>query len=231
MQRDKKTRAKKQLIIFDLDGTLYELHGGSYKKSPLCKAVLRGAVKFIAARMSISQARAVRTLDKIIERYGEQISIGLEKEFKLDRYDYFNTVWDIPAHGIVKNTENSRKILLGLKKNFQCALVSDAPHVWIMNVLKELNITDIFKDKIFSGEGNQRKEFNNAFVNVARTLKTSTHNCIVVGDQEKTDIIPPRALGMYTIFVHRTKRSRVADISIKSIAELQMALTQIIPHE
>lgn len=218
---------RKKIIIFDLDGTLYELRGGSYKKSLLQQSVLRNAQKYIAAELCKTQSEARHILQGIQRRYGEQISIGLEKEFGIDRHNYFSTVWDISAHGIVKKTQGLRKTLLALRKKYKLVLVSDAPGVWINNVLKELELQDIFRGSIFSGEGNRRKEFGNAFSSVIRILKVNPSDCIVVGDQENSDIIPAKSLGMRTIFVHRTKRSSLAGVCIKSILDLPTGLEKI----
>lgn len=220
-------KLQKKLIIFDLDGTLYELRGGSYRKSPLRQSVLKNAQKYVEAKLSRDAREARHILKNIQKQYGEQISIGLEKEFGIDRYDYFNTVWDIPARTIVKKTANLRKTLLTLKKEYKLALASDAPRAWINNVLKELRIQDIFRNNIFSGEGNRRKGFGNTFPKIMRSLKTRPDNCISVGDQEQTDIIPAKKLGMYAVFVHRTKHSPLADSCIKSIRELPTALEKL----
>lgn len=217
-------KSRKTLIIFDLDGTLYELRGGSYKKSPLRRAVLKNAQNYIAAKLAKSKAEARRILNAVQKRYGEQISIGLEKELGFDRYDYFNAVWDIPARGIVAKAPGLRKTLLALEKTRNLALVSDAPRVWIGNVLRELRIEDLFRNSIFSGEGNRRKGFGNAFSTVSRVLKVRPRNCVVVGDQERTDIVPAKKLGMRAVFVHPVKRSGLADASIKSVRELPAAL-------
>lgn len=218
---------QKPLLIFDLDGTLYELRGGSYSKSPLRKCVLRNAEKLIAARLSKSASEARQILREIQKKYGEQISIGLEKEFGIDRYDYFNTVWDIPARGIVKRFPQLAEMLEALRKEYRFALVSDAPRVWINNVLAELDIQSFFRRSIFSGEGNMRKGFGNAFRKVAKALKANPKDCISVGDQEETDILPAKALGMLSVLIHCNKRSRIADKTIPSIGELAKALEQL----
>jgi FMN phosphatase YigB (HAD superfamily) len=217
-------KRQKKLIVFDLDGTLYELSGGSYEKSSLRSCVLKNAQNYIATKLTKNKSKALRILKKIQKEYGEQISIGLEKEFGVDRYDYFNTVWDIPARGIVKKEQGLRDTLLELRKKYNLALLSDAPQVWIYNVLQELKIQDIFRNNIFSGEGGQRKEFGNAFSGITRVLKISPDNCIVVGDQEQTDIIPAKKFGMRAIYVHPKKKSNLADANIKSICELPALL-------
>lgn len=111
-----------------------------------------------------------------------------------------------------------------IKNDFDLALISDAPRVWINRVLKELGIENIFKDKIFSGEGNTRKEFNNAFEKVIKILNIKPECCIVFGDQEKTDIIPAKKLGMKTVLVSREKKPTEADYSIRNILEIERLL-------
>ncbi len=218
------SKNKKGLIIFDLDGTLYKLPGGSFAKSPLKKRVLANAQNFIAKKLSKSKAEAKTILGNIQEKYGEDISIGLEKEYGLSRYDYFNTAWDVSTRGVVRETKSLRKILAVLKKRYNLALVSDAPQVWINNVLKALSVQDIFRKSIFSGEGNRRKGFGNAFSSIMKEYSVGPADCIAVGDQEATDIIPAKKLGIKTVLVAGLMKSTAADLNIKSIYELSVAV-------
>lgn len=220
-------RRDRYVIIFDLDGTLYALRGGSYRNSPLRRRVLRNAQRFIVAKRSMSAPDARRTLERVQRRYGEDISIGLERSYGIDRYEYFDAVWNIPARGIVASAPYTRKILRELRRSFVLALVSDAPHIWVTNVLSALRVQEVFGERIFSGEGDQRKGFGNAFSSVARRLKVRPRHCIVVGDQERTDIVPAKRLGMRAVFVHRTRRSRAADANVTSIRELPAVLRRL----
>lgn len=220
-------KKRKKLIIFDLDGTLYQLPDGLYAKSPLQRRVLANARNYIAARLSKSKTEARSILAGVQRKYGEQISIGLEKEYGLNRYDYFNTVWNISARGIVKKNQDLRNILLELQKSYRLALVSDAPRVWIENVLAALSVSDIFHDNIFSGEGNHRKGLGNALSAVIKKYKIRPADCVVVGDQEETDILPAKQLGARTVFVHPTKHSSIGDANINSISKLPLALRSL----
>lgn len=217
----------KRLIIFDLDGTLYKLRGDSYNKSSLKKKVLVNAQNFIALKLSKNKTAAENILNLIQKKYGEQISVGLEKEFGVNRYDYFDTVWNIPVKGIVRGTEDLRGVLLSLKKEYRLVIVSDAPLVWIKNVLKELGIEDIFRGRIFSGESDRRKGFKNTFSYIAKKMGVETKNCVVVGDQEDTDIIPAKKLGMKTVFVHSELKSKMADVNIKFIQALPKEIKEL----
>jgi len=209
----------KKLIIFDLDGTLYDFKGGSFQRSKLRQKILENAKKFIAARLKKSDRETARVLRDIIREYGENISIGLEKRFKLNRLDYFETVWNVPAWIFVQTNPSLRRGLLTLRRRFDFLLLSDAPRVWVDNVLSELGVNDLFKDRIFSGEGDRRKVFGNVFEEVKRLFRIDPRNCIVIGDQEDTDIVPAHRTGMKSILISRTKKSSVADYRVKNIGE------------
>lgn len=218
---------RKKLIIFDLDGTLYKLNGGSFKKSGIYKKVLEKTETYIVGKLNKTKKEAKLILKTILKEYGESISIGLEEKFKIDRYVYFNMTWNIPAKKYIKINSALRSQLIGIKNNFDLALISDAPRIWINNVLKELKIEDIFTDNIFSGEGDTRKEFGNAFSRIIETLNIKPEYCIAVGDQEGTDIIPAKKIGIKTILINRQAESDVADYTIKDISELKNILNII----
>lgn len=220
-------RPGRYLLLFDLDGTLYPIRGGSYRRSPLRTAVRTNACQFLVKRLRVSRAQAQRILRNIERAYGEDISIGLERSYGIDRSDYFNTVWDIPARGIVPRAPHTRSILRELQRSFTLALVSDAPRVWVMNVLRALRVREVFGGRVFTGEGNRRKGFENALLHVARKLKVHPRYCVVVGDQEATDIIPAHAAGMRTILVSRRCRRTSADACIRNLNELESALAHV----
>jgi len=211
-------------IFFDLDGTLYELPGGSYSKSPLKRYVLNNARDYIASKLNKTKTEATLILQKILKKYKEEISLGVEKELNLDRNDYFQTVWNIPARPVVIKERNLRKNLLALKKYYRLVIISDAPLIWVKNVLEELNIYDIFRDNIFSGESNNRKGLQTAFPRVIKFLRLKSRECISVGDQENSDIIPAKKIGLKTIFISQSKKSDIADFNVRSISELSKLL-------
>ena len=209
----------KKLIIFDLDGTLYEFEGGSFRNSNLSKKVLENALCYIQEKLNKNHAGAQEILMKIREKHGEEISIALEKEYGLDRYDYFKNVWNIPSKGYIKKKSGLKSLLFKLKEKFILTLVTDSPAVWANHVLEELEVKDIFGDNIFTGEGDERKGLNNAFERIYRKYGVKPENCIIVGDQEHTDIIPAKKEGITTVFVNQ-ETSKFADYNIGDILEL-----------
>lgn len=210
-----------------MDGTLYSFDKGSFDNSGLRKKVEVNALKYIIQRLEVSKEKAHGVFNNLRLKYSGNISIGLEKDYNIDRYDYFNTVWNIPAKGFVKKSGSLKKILNRIKNDYDIMIVSDAPRVWIDNVLMELDLSEVFADKIFSGEGDRRKSHKNVFDYVAQQHKYPMQNCIVVGDQEETDIFPAKICGMKTIFVNSENKSSNADYWISDIFRIEKALKEI----
>ncbi|MDO9231012.1 MAG: HAD family hydrolase [bacterium] len=213
----------KKIIIFDLDGTLYNFKGGSLKSSGLYDVIIENTAIYISSKLKKTKLEAREILNFVLEKYGDSISIGLEKEFRINRYEYFNFVWDIDVKKYVKIDSAIRPLILELQKNFNLVLLSDAPMIWIDSVLDYLEIKKLFKGNIFSGEGDTRKEFGNAFEKICKTMNIETGDCFIVGDQEETDIIPAKKMGMKTIFIGKNK-SNVADYIIDNILKLKNVL-------
>jgi HAD superfamily hydrolase (TIGR01509 family) len=211
---------KKKLIIFDLDGTLYEFEGGSYNGSPLSKQVRLNATKFLQNKLNLSEPEVKKHIDYIFDEQ-DNASLIIEKDFGINRYDYFKAVWDIPAAGMITFNPELKQILQTLSINNKLALVSDAPAVWVNNVLEELGVKQFFGENIFTGEGANRKHFGNSFKPILEKLQFTPQNCVSVGDQEATDIIPAKELGMKTVFVSKLgKGSEMADYNIVNIKEI-----------
>ncbi len=216
-------KKNRKIVIFDLDGTLYEFQGGSMKESGLYRAILRNTEKYVSKKLDKDEAEAKLILENVIKEYGNSLSIGLEKEYGFDRYDYFKAVWDLNPGDFIKFNSALKEKLTRLAENFSLVLLSDAPRIWIDKVLKELKIDGFFQN-IFSGEGNIRKEFNNALEAILKELKANPEDCIVFGDEEENDIIPANKLGIKTVFVSKNEKSPIADYNISNISDLDKAI-------
>lgn len=214
-----------KLVIFDMDGTLYNFKHGSFWKSDLKRIILLGVIGFIKSKLNKTDREAKNILQEIRLEYGEHISVGLEKKYGVNRIEYFKNVWNLKPKDLVKPAPELRSFLSRLiDRGYYIVLVSDAPRVWITNVLRYLEIDDLFDGKIFSGESDNRKAFANKINNLMKILNYQPKDCIVVGDQEKTDIIPAKKSGATAVFVNSQKESKFADYSIKSVLDLESVL-------
>ena len=220
----KKKSLKDKLIIFDMDGTLYDFKGGSFEKSCLKKRIAENANSFVQIKLNKTKDEASKILKVLRTEYGDNISIALEEKFNLLREDYFDYVWDVEANVFIETHKDLNNILRKLDKEFKLILISDAPQVWIDNVLGRLGITYLFEKEIFSGDGNNRKSFGNRFNGISQYYNILPERIISVGDQENTDIIPARNLGFKTILISKQKQSSVADVRIEDVTKIGDAI-------
>ncbi|RME58395.1 HAD family hydrolase [Candidatus Parcubacteria bacterium] len=204
-------------IIFDLDGTLYPIPGGSFHSSPIMQAVRKRAVQFIKKKLHISSSEAVRILSRIQKRYGEHISIGLEEKFRIPRKEYFQYSWNLRLKDFIPIPKTTKQVIRQLAQRYKLVLLSDAPSIWVRNALADLDITKYFSE-VFSGESDVRKAYGNAIKPTLKKLNTDPRRAIMVGDQEATDILPAKRAGVaITILVNPATTSKHATASLPNI--------------
>lgn len=205
--------------IFDLDGTLYSFErrsGVSFVKSQFYQDIKENVYQFFAEELKISHKQAIQTYEKIMDEFEGEVSLGVEKTFGIDRYRYFAATWNLEPK---KYLESNRNLIPIMEKvNGKAAILTSAPLVWAENVLMFLGIDKYLEGAVFTGEGNIRKPNPEVFRQVLRFLDCPPEQVFSIGDQEQTDIIPAKLLGIKTIFIGGN--SLEADYSLSSIDEL-----------
>lgn len=185
-----------EVIIFDMDGTLYLLDGDNngFTNSTLQQQVLRKSVEFIREKDQCGEVKALQILDKA-RNNSVGISVGLAQRYEITREDYFNVAWDIEPEGVVREYEIPVKIIksLGSKRKI---LLTSSPRVWQRKVMKFLGIEGHF-ERIYTGEEFSQKD--EVFTRLCDEFGCT--KIISIGDQFQTDIKPAKKLGMRTLFV------------------------------
>jgi FMN phosphatase YigB (HAD superfamily) len=197
--------SNRPLIVFDMDGTLYQLNGknNEYSGSTLEAQVNENALLFIADNITGGNKEKA----KIIRDTGLSDPIGIsnyiEQRYGISRQTYFDTVWNINPKNIVYNYESTIegiRLIKQEKPNCKLVLLTSAPRVWAKNVLSVLNCSTYF-ESIYTGEQFKKKGeiFEMLAGRYSNTLRVS------IGDQEKTDIIPAIASGFSGILISYPK--------------------------
>lgn len=207
---------KENYFIFDMDGTLYPLNQEGFFQSQLFFDIKKNATRFISNRQNIPNEAAIEEFDRVFEKYNGELSLGFEGEYGVDRYTYFENIWNMDPSKYIKKPKNLRNILSPLKGRM--ALLTAAPSVWTRNVLEYLGVRDLFDEVIYTGEPDLRKPNPEIFRKVGNRLGVPFEKIYSVGDQEFSDIVPAKKLGMKTILVG--SKSDVADYCIGSINDL-----------
>lgn len=212
-------------IIFDMDGTLYPFDYGltiHFGSSHFAEQMRTNVLTFFQTQFDLDREAAKLAYETINQKYSGEVSLGLEKEFGIPREHYFSKTWDMNPAKFMETNERLEEVLKSL--TIKSGVLSAAPSIWVERVLNFLQIKEIFGKAIFTGEPDLRKPDPQAFLQLAELWKVAPQSLIAIGDQEQTDILPPKSLGMKTIKIGRDKETQadfVAPNVIAAIALLQ----------
>lgn len=190
---------EKYKFITDMDGTLYSFKNGPrFSTSDFGKQIRAGSLNFVRERLGLSQEAAEIEYERIKSAYDGHFSIGIEKEHGIDRYEFFSQAWDLDAGTFIEASDVAQtlEIMRG-----RIALLTAAPRVWANNVLAHLKIADLFGEHVYTGEPDIRKPNPEVFRIIASSLGANPERVFSIGDQEDTDIIPAKSIGMKTVLI------------------------------
>ena len=196
-------------VIFDLDGTLYSFIGdgtNTFTGSNFYQDLRIRIVEYIAEKLAISREQSLAITAEIANEYDGELSIGFEKKYGIDRYEYYQSTWGVMD--VEKYITLNQGLAARMEKfTGRSLLLTAAPKVWAEKVLKLLGIDEVFGNNIISGEPDTRKPQPGVFIQAREILNVPFGSITSVGDQDVSDIIPAKSVGMKTIIIAPTKQS------------------------
>lgn len=213
---NEKIMNKEYKTIFDMDGTLYQFDkkpGQTFSSSQFYLDLKSNACAFLSEKLGVTPVEAEGIYNRIKEQYQGEISLGVEQEYGIDRYEYFNGTWNMDPEKYIGRDEELPEVLDLLRG--KAALLTAAPRIWAVNVLAYLNLESIFSDRIYTGEPDIRKPNPVVFQNIANDFGVLPFNVISIGDQEYSDIVPAKSIGMKTICIGITQTT--ADYQVENV--------------
>lgn len=191
------------ILIFDMDGTLYQHDGdnGTFKNSSLNKVVIANSEQFVIDRegCDITTAKALVSEALVTDTIG--ISNFMAKRYGITRGEFFDIVWNIEPSSVIKNFTTQTRVIKKLSKtNKKLFLLTGAPRVWMENTLKFLELSDLFERK-FNGEMFGTK--SEIFQKLANEFDPSS--LLSIGDQLESDILPAQKFGLKTFLVKNSE--------------------------
>lgn len=208
---------KYALIIFDMDGTLYSFENGAYDiySTTFYKKIEQNGVDFISRKLNMNRADAQKIRKSIFDKYNGNISIGLKKEFNIEREEYFNSAWDIDAAKYLKPAVQLDDMLARIK--IKKAVLSSAPEVWVQRAIKQLGIYEQL-DGVWCDDGIKKPDVN-AYLRVTNAFNVLPQDTLIVEDEVRY-LVPAKELGMTTVLIG-SEKNRFIDYNIKTIYEIQ----------
>ena len=105
-----------KLIIFDLDGTLYQFKEGNFVSSRFYQEIKRKAYNFLSETLKISLEQAIELYQQINKDFNGEISLGVERRCNIDRYHYFANTWNLDPKDFIQKND---LLLYHVYKNFR----------------------------------------------------------------------------------------------------------------
>lgn len=189
---------KIETIIFDMDGTLYQIDGRTtgFVGSSLEAAIFQNALAYIQIReqCDLEMAQAILTA---AQADPAGVSRCLSQRYNIERSEYLSQVWRVIPDAIVQNFETAVAIVKQLNNlGIRLILLTAAPAVWQQIVCSFIGLTNEFEE-IYTAEMFSSKE--EIFLQLAATNDPTT--ILSVGDQLTTDIEPAQKCGMQALLV------------------------------
>lgn len=188
-------------VIFDLDGTLYSFAPGyvSFVESAFYAELRMRIIAYLMKRLKINDNEAQEVFEKVDSRFKGELSIGFEKMYGIDRYEYYQATWSLSPKDYIGSDVQLAEALAPFRG--RALLLTAAPRAWALSALEHLGVADIFGENIITGEPDIRKPNPAVFTQAAKQLNAHPGDIISIGDQNYSDIVPARSLGMTTILI------------------------------
>lgn len=203
MMRDSVTEATKA-FIFDYGGTLDTggchwgkvlWHAYEHEGVPVAEDRFREA--YVFAERKLGRERVIQSDFTFYQTLEEKLRIELAE---LHCLSYHEKVLERVYQQVKFHTQQSREVLLQLKKRYPIALVSNF-YGNISVVLKEFGFSELFNAVIESAVVGVRKPDPRIFTLGVDALGLSARDVTVVGDSIEKDILPAKSAGCHTVWL------------------------------
>ncbi|MCD8507552.1 HAD family hydrolase [Candidatus Woesebacteria bacterium] len=212
-----------QAIIFDMDGTLYAFDDNeesAFASSQFGQCIRANILSFLQKQCALSANDAEKKYLELQKQYAGHISLACEKELGVSRNEYFAATWNVPAERFLQYNDSLAQLLSGL--SVRAGLLTAAPQVWTEKVLDFLQIRSLFGEAIFTGESDLRKPNPAAFLQLAQYWNLEPKAILAIGDQEQSDILPAKEIGMKTLRIAKHAQTQADFIAPDIVSALNV---------
>jgi len=183
---------KIEMILFDLDETLYPTNAG------LMKAIGQRIHAYMQDRLGMTPELAARLRKKYYEQYGTSLR-GLQVHHDIEPEDYLAFVHDVPLTDYIAPNP-ALQVMLG-EINARKAIFTNATTEHAGHVTRILGIEHFFERVIDVRANNYvGKPYLEAYRNALDLIGIPAQRCLLVEDSTR-NLGPGKELGMATILV------------------------------
>ncbi|CAN8247675.1 unnamed protein product [Cochlearia groenlandica] len=220
-------------LIFDLDDTLYPL------KTGIAPAVKRNIDDFLVEKFGFSESKASSLRVELFKTYGSTLAGLRALGHDVHPDEYHSYVHGRLPYGSIETNSKLRNILNKIKQRKIIFTNSDRNHA--NKVLEKLGLEDCFED-IICFETMNPKLFGSTtrpdeHPVVLKPSLTAMDICIRVAnvDPRRTvflddnihNITAGKSVGLRTILVGRSEKTKEADYAVETVSEIATAVPEI----
>lgn len=184
-----------KVILFDLDGTLYN---SNEVRTKFAEAAYHALAKLKKIPVDEAKKLIEDTREKLKEEHGFPVPYTLTLirfGMPVESWHEENIAYFDPRDYLSANSE-LRETLQDMKKRFRLAILTNNNEVQANRILEALNVQDLF-DRVFTYNSFRTMKPNpKTFREAARAMGVQPNECLVVGDRYSVDLIPAQDLGM-----------------------------------
>ncbi|MFN7034955.1 MAG: pyrimidine 5'-nucleotidase [Bellilinea sp.] len=205
-------KMKPELLIFDLDDTLYPPESG------LWHAIGDRINLYIQLRLGLTLTEAVALRDQMYHQYGTTLR-GLQLHYRISAEDYLAFVHDVPLNRYLKPDPHLRKILTSLPLRKVIFTNGDRSHA--NRVLNALQLDGCFEDIIdILDIAPYCKPMPQSFQLALEKAGVQDFSRCVLFEDSNRNISSARTLGLFTVLVGKNGGPSEAHLQIPTIHEV-----------
>jgi HAD superfamily hydrolase (TIGR01509 family) len=209
----------KPIVIFDLDGVLIDSIPAHYETFRLLFREYGIRYSFREFITSDITAGAMNVIPRVMRKHRKHANLNEA----MDEKNYIIKKEKIPLNPGVK------KLLSALKKNgYRIAVGSGGPRPFVMNIIKKHRIAGYFEVVVTGSDNVRPKPFPDIYRKVAKKMRVSPHNCIVIEDSHDGVVAAHRA-GMKCIG-HKVRIEKQdltnADAVVRSMTKVNIKMIE-----
>lgn len=193
-----------KLIIFDMDGTLYDL-------KDVLSATFQMQVKFLSLKLQISERKAISLLEEnnvypeVKKESKSATELFIRMGLDIDEWSqYRDAYFPVESIDVSKSVDNS--LLVEFAKMSPLILLSSNSYSCIQRVFSHIDISfDNFTEVICSDHFSERKQFTKkgAMLMIKEKYTIGSDDMLSIGDRYKTDIQPMLEIGGSGVLLRR----------------------------
>ncbi len=213
-----------QLLLFDLDETLYPTTSG------LWNAIAQRMQDYMVERIGIPSDQVDTIRRSYFEKYGTTLR-GLQANYQVDALDFLRYVHDIPLGQVLEPDPDLRPLLLSLPQRKWICTNADRGHA--QRVLSYLGIADCFAGITDIVDADFDPKPSRVFYQTALSMAgvQDPQSCVLFDDLPR-NLEPASVMGLTTVLVrpetaHSTSPVPYASFMVPSVHALPEAFPEL----